>query len=176
VTENTEVAQRKYSEHEVMTLIKLVRTFLPALTVSLSCSIAPNSLCSAQSKLKSLTYEPDRVTLVGKVVSRTFYGPPNYGENPATDSKESQYILILDTPVDVIGSTDPIDRTEREVKKLTLVVFDFKANPVESLLGKRVEVSGTLFHAHTGHHHTRVLIEVESIRAVPRSKAHPHNK
>ncbi|HSE23684.1 MAG TPA: DUF4431 domain-containing protein [Pyrinomonadaceae bacterium] len=109
-------------------------------------------------------------------MSRTFYAPPNYGEDPATDSKEDQYILILDTPIDVIGSTDPINKTELGVKKLTLVVFDFKANPVEPLLGKRVEVHGTLFHAHTGHHHTRVLIEVESIRAVPRSKTYPHNK
>jgi uncharacterized protein DUF4431 len=159
-----------------MSLIKLVRTLLAGLTVSILCSIAHTSPCSAQSKVKSLTYEPDRVTLVGKVVSRTFYGPPNYGEDPATDSKEDQYVLILDAPIDVIGSTDPIDKTERGVKNLTLVVFDFKANPVESLIGKRVEVQGTLFHAHTGHHHTRVLIEVESIRAVRRSKAYPHNK
>lgn len=157
-------------------MIEQVRTLLAALTVSILCSTAQTSLCSAQSKPKSLSYEPDRVTLVGKVVSRTFYGPPNYGEDPATDSKEDQYILILDTPIDVIGSIDPIDKTERGVKKLTLVVFDFKTNPVESLLGKRVEVHGRLFHAHTGHHRTRVLIEVESIRAVPRSKAYPHNK
>jgi len=35
----------------------------------------------------------------------------------------------------------------------------------ESLLGQKVQVSGSLFSAHTGHHHTRVLLTVASLRA-----------
>jgi hypothetical protein len=117
----------------------------------------------ADGKPNVLHYD-ERVTLTGKVVSRRFYGPPNYGENPKTDSRESQYILLLDSAIDVIASKDdPMNETEHGVKKVTLVVFDFKAHPVEPLLGRRVEVEGTLFHAHTGHHHTKVLIEVSSI-------------
>ena len=103
---------------------------------------------------------------------RTFYGPPNYGENPKTDSKESQYVLLLDSPIDVVGSKeDVITQTEREVRRITLVVIDFKANTVKPLLGSRVVVEGTLFHAHTGHHHTRVLIEVSSIRKLGKSRS-----
>jgi hypothetical protein len=137
-----------------------------------------NSLIVASSgdKPKELHYESEKVTVIGKVVSRTFYGPPNYGENRKTDSKESQYILLLDSPIDVIGSKDDLlTKTERGVRSLTLVVFDFKANPVEPLLGSRVVVEGTLFHAHTGHHHTKVLIEVGSIRKLsrPRDAVHP---
>ncbi len=112
-----------------------------------------------------LHYEPEKVTLKGKVVSRTFYGPPNYGENPKTDSRESQYILILDSAVDVVATgNDPTDQTERGVRRVTLVVNDFAAHPVRPLIGRRVLIEGTLFHAITGHHHTRVLITVSSIK------------
>jgi hypothetical protein len=111
-----------------------------------------------------LRYEPEKVTLKGKVVSRTFYGPPNYGENPKTDSRESQYILILDSAVDVLVGSDPTDQTERNVRRVTLVVNDFAAHPVRPLLGRHVLIEGTLFHAITGHHHTRVLITVSSIK------------
>jgi hypothetical protein len=116
-------------------------------------------------KRRVLHYGTEKVTLTGKVVSRTFYGPPNYGENPRTDSRESQYVLLLDSAIDVVASKDDLlTRTERRVTKVTLVVSDFDAHPVKPLLGQRVEVEGTLFHAHTGHHHTKVLIEVSSIR------------
>ena len=121
---------------------------------------------SIQAQRRQLQYQPERVTLKGKIVLRTFFGPPNYGEDPKTDSKEQQWILILDAPIDVIGNRD--NETERTVKQITLVVLDFKANPVAPLRGKRVTIEGTLFHANTGHHHTRVLIEVASIKAARR--------
>ncbi|PYS43778.1 MAG: hypothetical protein DMF71_06155, partial [Acidobacteria bacterium] len=31
------------------------------------------------------------------------------------------------------------------------------------LIGKRLRVRGTLFHAHTGHHFTRVLMDAQSL-------------
>ena len=118
---------------------------------------------ATQRKRKVLNYEPANVTLTGVVVSKTYYGPPDYGESPKTDSRESQYVLILDSAVDVVGDqSEPT--TELGVKRVTLVVNDFKAHPVENLLGTRVEVQGTLFHASTGHHHTKVLINVTSIK------------
>src|SRR5258705_13599459 len=59
-------------------------------------SALTNVVCPAQGNPKPLRYELDKVTLVGTIVSRTFYGPPNYGEDPKIDSKERQYILLLD--------------------------------------------------------------------------------
>ena len=132
-------------------------------------------LCAAsatiQAQRKQLHYEPEKVSITGTIVSRTFFGPPNYGENPKTDSKESQYILVLDTPIDVVGD-NKYNEAERGVKQITLVVHDFKATPVRPWLGKRVTIEGTLFHAITGHHHTKVLIEVSTIGAAKRSKSH----
>lgn len=126
---------------------------------------------STHAQRKEFHYWPEKVTLTGRLVLRTFYGPPNYGENPKTDSRETQAILILDSAVNVTATgSDTTDETERNVKRITLVVHDFKANPVRPLLGRHVRVEGTLFHAITGHHHTKVLITVSSIRAAKRGE------
>ena len=143
------------------------RTFLRTVTsiilAAMSCLHVYFGTHATQAKRKVLSYEPANVTLTGRLVSKTFHGPPNYGENPKTDSKENQYILILDSAVDVVGDQNE-QTTERGVKRVTLVVNDFKAHPVETLLGSRVEVQGTLFHSSTGHHHTKILINVTSIK------------
>ena len=80
---------------------------------------------------------------------------------------------VLDSPVDVAGDpNEPWNYTEVDIKRITLVVYDFKAHPLQPLIGRRVEVRGTLFHAHTGHHHTRVLIQVTSIKKLENARSH----
>lgn len=116
---------------------------------------------ASEAKRQELRYETANVTLTGRVVYRTFYGPPNYGETPKTDSRETQAILLLDSPIDVIGTpNDEINETERGVKAITLV----SDRSLRSFVGKRVTVQGSLFHAHTGHHHTKVLMSVSSVK------------
>ncbi len=117
-------------------------------------------------KRKEVHYWPEKVTLTGRVVYRTFYGPPGYGENPKTDSRETQDILLLESPVDVIATgNDPLtDQTERRVTRITLVID----HSIRNLIGKRVIIEGTLVHAHTGHHHTKVLMDVSSIKRAGR--------
>jgi hypothetical protein len=131
--------------------------------------IACLHLCIAGSqagnKRRVLHYWPEKVTLTGRLVYRTFYGPPNYGENPKTDSKETQSILLLDSAIDVIAvKQDALSETERGVKRVTLVFGESTPHPVRFYLKRRVTVEGTLFHAHTGHHHTKILIDVASIK------------
>lgn len=116
---------------------------------------------ASEAQRKQLRYEPETVTLTGRVVYRTFYGPPNYGETPKKDSRETQAILLLDSPIDVIGTpNDEINETERGVKTITLV----SDRPLRSFVGKRVTAQGSLFHAHTGHHRTKVLMSVSSVK------------
>ena len=116
---------------------------------------------ASEAKRQELRYETANVTLTGRLVYRTFYGPPNYGETPKTDSRETQAILLLDSPIDVIGTpNDEINETERGVKAITLV----SDRSLRSFVGKRVTVQGKLFHAHTGHHHTKVLMSVSSVK------------
>ena len=104
---------------------------------------------------------------MGTLIFRTFYGPPNYGENPRTDSKETQSILLLDDAFDVIGDKqDPFNETERGVNRVTLVFSNPIPHPVRYYLKRRVTVEGTLFHGFNGHHRTKILITVSSINRV----------
>jgi hypothetical protein len=56
--------------------------------------------------------------------------------------------------------TDPVlGPSVNNVRELQLV-FD---GPLRKWVGKKLIVRGSLFHAHTGHHHTDVLLDAESI-------------
>jgi hypothetical protein len=108
-----------------------------------------------------LHYEGDPVALNGKVTLRTFYGPPNYGENPKTDFRETQVILVLSQPICVEANPNLYAEEEKNQRKVTLVPsggIDFR-----SYRGRFVTVEGTLFHAHTAHHRTPVLMKVVSV-------------
>ena len=51
------------------------------------------------------------------------------------------------------------------IREMQLVVTkDAHWKTVRRLMGKRAIVMGTLFPAHTGHHRTKVLIDVANIR------------
>jgi hypothetical protein len=109
-----------------------------------------------------LSYEPASVTLSGKVEIADAYGPPGFGDNPAHDTKKRYPVLLLDSPICVTG--DPKDElnseSEDDVKRVQLVFLDGKIRT--DLLHKEASITGTLFHAETGHHHTAVLIQVSS--------------
>lgn len=108
-------------------------------------------------------YEPEVVELTGKVERVVFPGPPNYESVKDGDRPESYYVLFLPKSVCVQG--DPKDEmnseTEKNIKSMQLIISDYKK--YRPLLGKKVTVKGTLMHAITGHHHTNVLLEVESM-------------
>jgi len=59
-----------------------------------------------------------------------------------------------------------LDVAEAGVHEIQLAITnDAHWKIVRRLIGHRVIVAGTLFHAHTGHHRTKVLIDVGNIRA-----------
>jgi hypothetical protein len=118
-------------------------------------------------RAQCLKYEPAVVTLTGTLSSHVFPGPPNYESIKRGDQKETAIILNLRAPICTNGSSDPrFDEPENNVRDLQLVITkpaDWQT--VDRRLRKRVVVTGTLFHAHTGHHRTKVLIDVASIRS-----------
>ena len=112
-------------------------------------------------------YEPAVVELKGKLITKWYYGPPNYGEAPKTDSRELLPILLLSKPVNVRGNPDPNagppeSVTVENIRRMELVL----TIPHKNMIGKNVIVEGTLFHGFSGHHHTDVLMTVQSIRRV----------
>jgi hypothetical protein len=92
---------------------------------------------------------------------QTFFGPPNYGESPTTDSKEDQAILLLDTPICVFTSKS--GNEEGVMNQFAVTLVSVHGRDLRPFAGKRAIVEGVLFHANTGHHHTPVLIQLELI-------------
>jgi hypothetical protein len=143
------------------------------LTLGLLCMRVPDLLLASSLLLPlsaasatCLHYLGAPVTLIGTVTLRTFYGPPNYGENPSTDARETQAILLLDKPICV--EANPSDSDDAETGQLQVTVVPLAGTDLRRFEGAKVEVSGVLFHANTGHHHTAVLIDLrreEDIRA-----------
>lgn len=103
------------------------------------------------------------VVLQGQLFTDFYYGRPNYGSSPELDEVEHAVILALDTPIavgrDAPAEPESYDVAEGGVDRVQLAATDHRA--FNQLRGHGVEVRGRLYHAHTGHHHTAVLLEVE---------------
>lgn len=112
-----------------------------------------------------LPYGPTEVSLSGVLRTKAFPVPPNYESIKKGDRKETAWLLTLSNAVCTSGNEYP-DVSETNLRQLQLVIMKTDHwKTVRSLKGKRIKVTGTLFHSHTGHHRTRVLIEVRNIRA-----------
>ena len=144
---------------------RLVKSLQVALCVAATMAgITPRAAYAGSS---CLSYEPAVVTIKGKLTAKVFYGPPNYGEEPATDSRETAYLLKLTTSICVSGdpSSDVNSESEQGVRVVQLGpggTVTWKA--LSHLVGRNVEVSGTLFHAVTGHHRTEVVMNVSRVK------------
>ncbi len=110
-------------------------------------------------------FEPNVSIIEGTLITRMYYGPPNYGENPDTDAKQYPFILQLDDPIDVIAQEGDIHNSNIfEVTEIQVVPMNKEQTElVEQYINKRITIQGTLFGAIFGGHHTDVLIEVEKI-------------
>lgn len=122
-------------------------------------------LLASPATARCLHYEPSPVTLTGEVRSRTVPGPPNYSNIARGDIPEKIYLLELSEPVCVSG--DPTSNLNNKSQAdLTEIQLSIPAEKVRGLVGRRVQVSGTLFGAHTGHHRTPVVLRVSKLKAL----------
>ncbi len=98
-----------------------------------------------------------KISLQGKIILRDFYGHPNYGEDPQRDKKESYYCLLLDEPQNILYENSII-----QTKELQLI-FESHIETTHFSSNSLYKVTGYLFLAMTGHHHTPVLMKIENI-------------
>ncbi len=139
---------------------------LTLLCIGALVAVAP--LLRAQASSSCLAYEPAVVTLRGRLVSRVYPGPPNLESTKAGDEPEHVLILALPRSVCVHGDSAAQlnTETERGLREMQLVIDQDSLWAAVRRLGRRsVLVTGTLFHAGTAHHHTRVLITVTKLEA-----------
>jgi len=111
-------------------------------------------------------YETEVVTLEGRLKVRMKYGAPNFGENPKTDEREYVPVLVLSRSINVRAKKDDVinGTTVRHARVVQLVLETGLLLSSKAFVGETVFVTGTLFHAHTGHHHYEVLMSVQQIK------------
>lgn len=120
---------------------------------------------------KLVHYEPEVAKLTGMIKIKIFPGPPNFESIKNGDAKEEGGYLILDQPIDVdlvqgtTDSDDDINEPEKNIRLLQLVIHSKKHWDLIKN-NNRVRITGTLFHAHTGHHHAQVSLEIQHIERI----------
>ena len=111
------------------------------------------------------SYEPAVVTLHGSLIRKTFPGPPNYSDIHKGDRAETYFLLNLDSPIclDMDKSAPDLRPNQKNVRTVQLILEEGTYERFKPLLGKEVVARGSLFAAHTGHHHTPVLLTVSNL-------------
>jgi hypothetical protein len=114
-----------------------------------------------------LEYEPATVKLSGKVVKEVHPGRPNFESVEKGDEKETCWYLHLGEPVCVKGGEENslYNSPESNIRKVQLVLSSNQYKTYQTMENKNVIVTGQLFHSHTGHHHTPVLLTVKTMTA-----------
>lgn len=108
----------------------------------------------------------ESATLTGKVWRETFPGPPNYESIEAGDKPETHWILTTDQPYcgeAISFESGDTYRIPGELTRFQLVLDGDQYEDNQSLVFNNATVTGSLFAGHTGHHHTSMLIDVDSI-------------
>lgn len=106
-------------------------------------------------------YDRPDVRLSGHLQIRVYFAQPGYGENPATDARDVQAVLFLDKPLCMQASSD--GRVSAAPSEIEVTLVPPQGQRLSHLAGRRIEVTGALFPAETGHHHTAVLMQVQRV-------------
>ncbi len=127
--------------------------------------VTPPQTTEAHGARLALQYEPAVIEISGKLLTRTYPGPPNYESVRSGDRPETCWILHLTEPADVVAAdADDLNESEPGVREVQLAFLSDKKYPSLLRPGRKVNITGRLFSAHTGHHHTKVLVEVIDMR------------
>ncbi len=77
------------------------------------------------------------------------------------------YVITLNTPIKVVADEgDDVNETENNQNMIQLALSEEQLKYLKSknAFGKRIQVTGTFFHSHTGHHFTPVLMSVSEVK------------
>ncbi len=146
-------------------------------TVWLVAAIIFAFLPSVARAEKCLKYEPEVVTLTGKIYWKTFAGFPNYESIEAGDHKDIVGILGLEHQVCVAAGPGDSDRFNETVDDISEIQLDPIWHDVpnwpkygESFKSERVIVVGTLYTRNWGFEHTQILMDLRIIKFIEGEK------
>lgn len=122
-------------------------------------SAYPAAVLPAGADAGCLEYAPAQVTLSGTLKRLTFPGRPNYESTSRGDEPETHFYLALHKPLCTVGDPESADSyPQQNVSLVQLVLDDSGYAKLKPRLGQKMALSGTLFAAHTAHHHAPVLL------------------
>ena len=116
-----------------------------------------NSSPACADETKWVSYEPAVVTFVGIIIEETYDK-----EAAPMDRGKHAWILRLDHPVSV-RAKDEIDTEEKNVSEVHLNL-DQSKHPGVAFGKTRFAATGTLYHAHTGHHLRPIVMLVSELK------------
>ncbi len=122
---------------------------------------------TAAAKPALFYYGPANTTLDGILQTRVYPGPPNYESVKRGDLAETIWLIQLKRPVTVLDDKDPTsnNETETNVREIQLVIHSGRDQQIlENYIGRPIKLTGILFHAWSGHHHLKILMDVKSYR------------
>jgi hypothetical protein len=112
--------------------------------------------------------EGQDVTFTGTVSRETFPGPPNYESIDDGDAPETYWILTISTTQCVTTESMESGALYEVAKSTTRFQLAFEDASIyksqKNLVENGAIVEGQLFAGHSGHHHTKALISVKSIK------------
>lgn len=118
-------------------------------------------------------YEPDTAVISGKLIVRTVYGPPNWGEDPKNDEKYEILLLIPNYPVNALSPAlrygenyEPEGGlvTIRNLKELQVIQLDGDSNlNLDPYVNKEITLEGELVKGESAWHRTPVMLNVKKI-------------
>src|SRR5574343_688180 len=129
---------------------------------------ALSGIATAAPRVTCLPYEPAVTAVSGQLVRKTFAGPPNYESIKDGDRPETGFYLTLSKPVCAVetGGRDNNDALQG-VTLIQLILNQQGYQQLRPMLGKTIELKGTLSSAFTGHHHAPLLLQVTGLESVP---------
>jgi hypothetical protein len=108
-----------------------------------------------------LRYEPDTVSIRGRLYRRTYPGPPNYESVAKGDDPETGFYVHLGSPACFVAGEDSLlDFPQQGVKEVQLNLDSTGYARLRPKLQTVVQLRGTLYAAFSGHHHAPVLLKV----------------
>lgn len=113
-------------------------------------------------------------TLTGKLKRHTFPEQPNFESIEKGDAAATYFFVSPRQPICVAEgkNSDGLEPEESAVAEIQLVFPDGKMSfrRLRSYLGEQVVCHGSIYHAHTGHHHSPVLLFDAKCRPTLHSK------
>jgi len=112
------------------------------------------------------------VTLKGKLILRLFPGPPEYASIEKGDRADYCWMLHVNEEFFKIATTTPVPEPCSDLKSIMEwsnhdeICLSLEENKIDFCCdheSKEVTVQGYLFHAHTAHHHSPILMDVEKV-------------